>query len=109
MYYSLFHINVKERKGSRRTTISIEPYLVDLLAIKLGEVPRTESAHKHIRTWIQGKQNEIDSDRIETNWIKEKIVLEITDKYLSESLWEWRFQEEEKYKIKRKAKTKLKK
>ena len=36
-----------------RTTVSIDPFLADLLAIQLGLEPRSSAAKRSIRDWLQ--------------------------------------------------------
>lgn len=87
MEYSRFHVFVKKGRGTRRTTVSLEPYLADLLAIKLGEEPRTLEAHAAVRAWIQAEQDEQNASYLCTNIIKEHLVLQIADKHLSKKYW----------------------
>lgn len=83
MEYRRFHIFVKKGRGTRRTTLSLEPYLADLMAIKLGEDPGTLEAHAAVRAWIQREQDEQNASYPCTNIIKEHLVLQIADKNLA--------------------------
>jgi hypothetical protein len=44
----VFHITLK----GKRTTISLDNYLSDLLALHLKEVPGTQTAHRVIRSYL---------------------------------------------------------
>ncbi|MFW7382332.1 MAG: hypothetical protein ACOH5I_26280 [Oligoflexus sp.] len=87
--YSRFHIYVKKGRGKRRTTLSLETILADLLAIKLGHDPDTREGHSAVRAWLQEMQDEQATSDLQTTLIKKYVILEITqkrlvDKYLSE-------------------------
>lgn len=88
MEYRRFHIMVKNGRGTRRTTVSLEPYLADLMAIKLGHEPRTLEAHAAVREWIQAEQDEQNASYPCTNIIKNHLVFEIADKSLSKKYWQ---------------------
>lgn len=90
MSYKRFHVLVKKGRGTRRTTISIEYYIADYMAIKLGFTPGTPEAHSGLREWIQAKQDEQNASYTVANIIKEHMLEEIVDKNISKKYWAWR-------------------
>ena len=90
MAYKRFHVMVKKGRGTRRTTISIENYIADFMAIKLGFTPDTPEAHSGLRAWIQAKQDEQNASYTVANIIKEQMLQEILDKNISRKYWDWR-------------------
>ena len=46
--YPRFHVTVR----GRRTTVSLDPIVVDLLAIALEQTPGSADAHSAIRLWL---------------------------------------------------------
>ncbi len=77
--------------GEKRTTVSMDNYLSDLLALKIGEKPRSEDAHTAIRYWIQERLDKSnDPERIHVSqWITRKAVELIMDKKISEKYDNW--------------------
>lgn len=90
MNYRRFHVFVKDGRGKRRTTISIEPYLADMMALKLGEKMDTEEGHAAVRAWIQAEQDEQNANYPCTTIIKEHIFFEIADHTLAKKYWKYR-------------------
>lgn len=90
MAYKRFHVIVKKGRGTRRTTISIEDYIADYMAIKLGHAPDTPEAHSAVREWIQAEQDEQNASYSVANIIKGHMFEEIVDKNLSKKYWAWR-------------------
>jgi hypothetical protein len=70
-----FHI-YKDKERTQRTTVSLNDYVHQLLALKVGSVPDSPDSHSAIGQWLQGKA-----------------VLEIADKKLSKKYWDWRLGE----------------
>jgi hypothetical protein len=50
--YRRFHLTVTRHGETLRTTVSLEPLVADLLAVSLGETPRTRAAHTAVRAWL---------------------------------------------------------
>lgn len=71
--------------GTKRTTITLDTVLSDLLAIKLGYRPDDAQAHAAVREWLQQQLDEAgDPNRIRTSqWLQEQVILAIADKKLS--------------------------
>jgi hypothetical protein len=74
-----------------RTTISLDKIISDLMAIKLGNVPRTKEAHMAVRKQLESfiAHDLGRSGRGLGEYITEKSVLFITDKIISEKHGEW--------------------
>ena len=76
---------------NKRTTISLDKIISDLMAIKLGNVPRTKEAHMAVRKQLESfiAHDLGRSGRGLGEYITEKSVLFITDKIISEKHGEW--------------------
>ena len=85
-----FHV-YKDQARTLRTTVSLDVYIWQLLALKLGSTPSDRESHEAVRRWLQAQLDEdIDPDRVNTSqWLQGKAVLEIVDKKLSEKFWDW--------------------
>lgn len=88
-----FHIY--KDSDRQRTTVSLDKYVWQLLALKLGSVPDSAESHTAVRQWLQAQLDEdVDPDRVHTSqWLQGKAVLEIADKKLSTKYWNWRLGE----------------
>jgi len=79
--------------GKRRTTISVDSILSELMAIKLGAVPESEEAHRLLREWLQKKLPEkLGSSKGRKNasqWARRHMIEEIADKNLSNKWVDW--------------------
>ena len=53
-----YHLVLTRNRQSFRTTVSLDKYLADLLAVSLGETPETLSAHKAVRHWLDKSLSE---------------------------------------------------
>ncbi|MCX6131761.1 MAG: hypothetical protein NTX25_22210 [Proteobacteria bacterium] len=51
--YTKFHMRVKQAKALRRTTVSIESTIAELLALRLGQSLDTADGHKAVRELIR--------------------------------------------------------
>ena len=82
-----FHVQL----GDKRTTVSIDRTLTELMALKLGEQPYSEEAHQAIRLWLQDKLDEAnDPGRYKVSqWLQSEIVHALVDNNLSKLYWEW--------------------
>ena len=49
MAQTRYHITFKDK----RTTISVDKILSDMMAVKLKRTPETEEAHTAVREWLQ--------------------------------------------------------
>ena len=57
--YPRFHITQRRTsKADRRTTVSLDPIVADLLAVALGHTPGSVAAHTAIRIWLDKSLSE---------------------------------------------------
>lgn len=77
--FKRFHLQA----NGRRTTISIDFFLAELLALKLGEEPSTPQAHRRVRVWLQTKADEFAGFRELNRILMRHAILAISDKMLS--------------------------
>ena len=77
--------------GKRRTTVSLDQTSSTLLAIKLGEEPRSEDAHSAIRAYLQEKLDETNDPRRTSvsQWLQGEVLLDLVDKKLAAKYWAW--------------------
>jgi hypothetical protein len=77
--------------GHKRTTISLDTMLSDLLAIRLGAWPQAPEAHGAVRAWLQQQLDRVnDPGRIRVSqWLRDQTVLFLVDKHLSETYLDW--------------------
>ncbi len=73
--------------GHKRTTVSLDTLLADLLAIRLGACPQASEAHGAVRAWLQHQLDQAnDPGRIRVSqWLRDQTVLFLVDKQLSET------------------------
>ena len=71
--------------GPKRTTVSLDPLVSDLLAIRLDCVPQSPQAHGRVRTWLQQRlDQDNDPGRIGVSqWLREQAILFLVDTQLS--------------------------
>lgn len=82
-----FHIQL----GDKRTTVSIDRTLSELLALKLGEQPYSSGAHQEIRLWLQARIDKAnDPGRYKVSqWLQSEIVYELLDNKISKLHIKW--------------------
>lgn len=88
--YMRFHIKVKKGKIERRTTVSVESVLAELFSFKLGFDIETPEGHRAVRLWLQEKQDEQKMSNADSALLKQSMILEISDRKLSEKYWKKR-------------------
>jgi hypothetical protein len=78
-------------KGEKRTTITVDTIISNLMALKLGYTPETTKAYSAVQKWIQKKFDEYnDPKRIfVSQWIREKAIFELLDTKISNRYWDW--------------------
>ncbi len=84
--YTKFHVTIGVEATARRTTVSIETYLAEALALKLGKQPQTPEAHAAVRKWLQEQQDK-EGATLQPYLIKRALVLEIMAPDISKSWW----------------------
>ena len=77
--------------GRKRTTVSLDTLLSDLLAIRLGSFPHSPQAHGAIRAWLQQQLDQAnDPGRIRVSqWLRDQAVLFLVDNHLSNTYLDW--------------------
>ena len=73
--------------GNRRTTVSLDNLLSDLLAIRLGVCPQASEAHSAVRAWLQQQldQNNDPGRSLVSRWLRDEAMLFLVDKKLSDT------------------------
>ena len=86
-----FHV-FKDLERQKRTTVSLDNDVYQLLSLKFGSIPDNKESHKIVRKWLQAQLDEdVDPYRVHSSqWLQRKAVLEIVDKNLSNKYWDWR-------------------
>lgn len=79
--------------GGKRTTISVDIILSELLAIKLGCIPDDDDAHGTVREWLQetlvAHLGDDDARKSASQFARKYLIEEITDKSLSKKRTLW--------------------
>lgn len=77
--------------GQKRTTVSLDTLLSDLLAIRLGSWPHAPDAHGAVRAWLQQQLDQThDAGRIRVSqWLRDQAVLFLVDNHLSTTYRDW--------------------
>jgi len=92
MSFVRYHLDL----GHKRTTISLDETVADLLAFKLCGSPGDEDAHSTVRNWLQeyvdqhkykGRYNLSDLSAA----LREYAILFLVDKRLSTKFWDWKY------------------
>lgn len=77
--------------GKKRTTISLDDILAELVALKLGKTPETEAAHAAVRRWLQAKIDLVGNTErtLLSQWLQREAMLFIADEELSSCYFDW--------------------
>ena len=79
--------------GEKRTTISVDTILSQLMAIKLGKIPATLEAHGAVREWLQERLVfELGDDEVRkdaSQWARRYLIESIVDKKISNQWENW--------------------
>ncbi len=79
--------------GKKRTTISVDSILFELLAIKLKYRPDDEYAHSAVREWLQDTVTSNLGDqpgrKNATQWTRRYLIEAIADKQLGRKWNDW--------------------
>jgi hypothetical protein len=77
--------------GQKRTTVSLDTMLADLLAIRLGSRPQSPQAHGAVRAWLQQQLDQTnDPGRVRVSqWLRDQALLFLVDKHLSNTYLDW--------------------
>lgn len=91
MQQDRYHINFK----NRRTTITVDRIISELLAVKLGVLPDSPEAHSMVREWFEGMLHEKlgvnvpGGNRISQD-ARRYAIEALADKQLIDKVWDWR-------------------
>lgn len=89
-----YHIQFR----NRRTTITVDRVVSELLAVKLGVSPKAPEAHSQIRTWFEKTlhdklgENVPGGNRISQD-ARQYAIEALADKTLMNKVWDWRLEE----------------
>ena len=56
--FQRYHLTLTRDRKPRRTTVSLDKFLSDLLAVSLGQSPATPAAHRAVREWLDKSLSE---------------------------------------------------
>jgi len=86
-----YHIHFK----GRRTTITVDSIISQLLAVKLGLLPDAPEAHTVVRDWLEATlhdklgENVPGGNRI-SQYARVYAIEALADKKLMKQVWDWR-------------------
>lgn len=87
-----FHITF----GKKRTTITVDIILSNLMAIKLGLPPASDDAKLMVKEWLQATlTDKLGTDASRKNasqWARKYLIEEVSDKKLLSSLHDYELQ-----------------
>ena len=88
-----YHVRI----GQKRTTVSLDRTLSELLALKLGEQPYSAQSHTAIRHWLQQRLDaDNDPGRYSVSqWLQSEVVHTLVDKKLSNRYTQWLLHEQD--------------
>lgn len=77
--------------GDKRTTVTVDDLVVELLAIKLDTTPGTKEARKAVRCWFQSQLDEVNVPNMVyvSRWLHDQALKYLVDKELLEKHWDW--------------------
>lgn len=84
-YQSRYHVLL----DGKRTTITVDKIVSELLAVKFGYPPETPEAHTAVREWIETKLRKNNAyDRLSQR-TREYAIRELTDPAILKPYWQW--------------------
>jgi len=79
--------------GNKRTTITVDTILSQMMAVKLGETPDTLEAHGAVREWLQkilvSKLGDDEARKDASQWARRYLIEAIADKKISKQWEDW--------------------
>ena len=89
-----YHIHFQ----NRRTTITVDSFISELLAVKLGVLPDDPEAHGIVRRWIETTLREKLGDQVPggnriSQYARQYAVEALVDQQLMSKVWDWRLME----------------
>ena len=88
-----YHITFR----NRRTTITVDSFISELLAVKLGVMPDDQSAHSLVRDWLEMTLREKLGELVPggsriSQYARQYAVEALADKKLMGKVWDWRIE-----------------
>lgn len=88
-----YHISFQ----NRRTTITVDTFVSELLAVKLGILPDDPNAHGLVREWLETTLREklgelVPSGNRISQYARQYAVEALADKKLMSKVWDWRIE-----------------
>ncbi len=82
-----YHVTLAQK----RTTVSLDNLLSNLLAIHLGSLPQSPQAHRTVRAWLQDRLDQAnDPGRIlVSQWLRDQALLVLVDQPLANAYLDW--------------------
>ena len=87
------------RFNNRRTTITVDAIISELLAVKLGMLPDDPGAHSLVRDWMEKMlhdklgENVPGGNRI-SQYARVYAIAALADKKLMKQVWNWRLSQD---------------
>ena len=86
-----YHIKVSFGHHEKRTTVSLDKYLSELVCLRLGVEPDAPTAYQTVKTWIEsllnGKEHAPDFNL--SRWVRHQAFDLIIDAQLNSTYGEW--------------------
>jgi hypothetical protein len=85
--YERYHV----RLGERRTTVSLDTLLSNLLSLRLGVEPETPEAHRTVCHWLQARLKENgDANRVlVSEWLTHQVIFFLIPDELNRKYGDW--------------------
>lgn len=92
---SRYHIQFQ----GRRTTITVDSIVSELLAVKLGVLPDASSAYGLVRDWLEATLHEKLGENVPggnriSQYARVYAIEALADKKLMKQVWDWRLSDE---------------
>ena len=90
---SRYHIHFK----NRRTTITVDNIISELLAVKLGVLPDAPEAHGMVREWLENTLREKLGELVPggnriSQYARIFAIEALADKKMMSKVWDWRIE-----------------
>lgn len=88
-----YHIHFQ----NRRTTITVDSFVSELLAVKLGVLPDDPKAHGLVRNWLEATLREKLGELVPggnriSQYARQYAVEALANKKLMSKVWDWRIE-----------------
>ncbi len=82
--------------GKKRTTITVDTILSEMMAIKLGGLPGTKEAHRAVRLWLQdtlvSTLGNYEGRNDASQWARQYLIRAISDSKISKKWEDWKYE-----------------